>query len=138
MGGLEVEFGLVQVLLRGVEVGADLVAVHSWQDSAREPDASSGSYFWAAGWLLPTDPLFQEYWNKMREQPGWRSPTAEDRAEARRLMQEAGYEDGLNGLDFLVRDLAFYLAWVPIVQDMLKRELKIETTIRVAASGVWW
>jgi ABC-type transport system substrate-binding protein len=91
-----------------------------------------------AGWVLPTDPLFQEYWGKVQEQPGWRSPTAEDRAEARRLMQEAGYENGLKGLDFLVRDLAFYLAWVPIVQDMLKRELKIETTIRVAASGVWW
>jgi peptide/nickel transport system substrate-binding protein len=91
-----------------------------------------------AGWLLPTDPFFQQYWGKVQEQPGWRSPTAEDLAEARRLMKEAGYENGLKGLDFLVRDLAFYLTWVPIVQDMLKRELKIETTIRVAASGVWW
>jgi peptide/nickel transport system substrate-binding protein len=91
-----------------------------------------------AGWLLPTDPFFQAYWAKVQEQPGWRSPTAEDLAEARRLMQEAGYENGIKGLDFLVRDITLYLGWVPIVQDMLKRELKIETTIRVAASGVWW
>jgi ABC-type transport system substrate-binding protein len=23
----------------------------------------------SAGWVLPTDPLFQEYWAKMKEQP---------------------------------------------------------------------
>jgi ABC-type transport system substrate-binding protein len=89
-------------------------------------------------WLLSTDPLFEEYWSKVREQPGWRSPTAEDLAEARRLMKEAGYENGIKGLDFLIRDISFYLSWGPIVQDMLKRELKIETTIRQVASGVWW
>jgi ABC-type transport system substrate-binding protein len=91
-----------------------------------------------AGWLLPTDPFFQEYWGKVQEQPGWRSPTTEDLAEARRLMKEAGYENGIKGLDFLIRDISFYLSWGPIVQDMLKRELKIESTIRQVASGVWW
>jgi ABC-type transport system substrate-binding protein len=91
-----------------------------------------------AGWVLPTDPYFQEYWAKAREQPGWRSPTTEDLAEARRLMQEAGHEQGLKGLDFVVRDIPFQLAWAPIVQDILKRELKIESTIRPVASGVWY
>src|SRR6266849_687592 len=91
-----------------------------------------------AGWLLPTDPFFQAYWAKVQEQPGWRSPTVEDLAEARRLMKEAGYENGIKGLDFLMRDISFYLSWGPIVQDMLKRELKIESTIRQVASGVWW
>src|SRR5712691_5669480 len=91
-----------------------------------------------AGWLLPPDAFFQEYWAKVQEQPGWRSPTAEDLAEAKRLMQEAGYENGIKGLDFMVRDIPFQLAWAPIVQDMLKRELKIESTIRPVASGVWW
>jgi len=91
-----------------------------------------------AGWLLPTDPFFQEYWGKVQEQPGWRSPTTEDLAEARRLMKEAGYENGIKGLDFLIRDISFYLSWGPIVQDMLKRELKIESTIWQVASGVWW
>jgi peptide/nickel transport system substrate-binding protein len=91
-----------------------------------------------AGWVLPTDPYFQEYWAKAKEHPGWRSPTAEDRAEAKRLMQEAGYEQGLKGLDFVVRDIPFQLAWAPMVQDILKRELKIESTIRPVASGVWY
>jgi len=92
----------------------------------------------AAGWLLPTDSLFQEYWGRVREQPGWRSPTAEDRAEAKRLMQEAGYENGIKGLDFLVRDVTPHIATAPMVQDLLKRELKIESTIRQVASGVWY
>ena len=72
-----------------------------------------------AGWLLPTDPFFHAYWAQVQEQPGWRSPTAEDLAEARRLMQEAGYEHGLKGLDFVVRDITLYLGWVPIVQEAL-------------------
>ena len=91
-----------------------------------------------AGWVLPTDPYFQEYWPKAKEQPGWRSPTPADLAEAKRLMQEAGYAQGLKGLDFVVRDIPFQLAWAPIVQDILKRELKIESTIRPVASGVWY
>jgi peptide/nickel transport system substrate-binding protein len=91
-----------------------------------------------AGWLLPTDPFFKEYWEQVKEQPGWRSPTAEHRAEARRLMKEAGYEHGIKGLDFLIRDISFYVSWGPMVQDMLKRELKIDSNIRVVASGVWW
>jgi peptide/nickel transport system substrate-binding protein len=91
-----------------------------------------------AGWVLPTDPYFQEYWSKAKEQPGWRSPTAEDRAEAKRLMRDAGYEQGLKGLDFVARDIPFQLAWAPMVQDILKRELKIESTIRPVASGVWY
>src|SRR5437764_1143743 len=68
-----------------------------------------------AGWLLPTDPLFQAYWGRVKEQPGWRSPTVEDLAEARRLVQEAGYAQGIKGLDFVVRDIPFSLAWAPIV-----------------------
>src|SRR6266511_3481796 len=92
----------------------------------------------SAGWLLPTDLLFKEYWAKMKEQPGWRSPTAEDLAEAKRLMKEAGYENGIKGLDFLVRDVTPHIATAPMVQDVLKRELKIESTIRQVASGVWY
>jgi peptide/nickel transport system substrate-binding protein len=91
-----------------------------------------------AGWVLPTDPFFKEYWEKVKEQPGWRSPTAEDIAEAKRLMKEAGYEHGIKGLDFVVRDIPFQIAWAPIVQDILKRELKIESNIRQVASGVWY
>ncbi len=114
-------------------------AINLVLDKAALIDAVSDSVgLVRAGWLLPIDPFFQEYWAQVQEQPGWRSPTAEDLAEAKRLMQEAGYAQGIKGLDFMVRDIPFQLAWAPIVQDMLKRELKIESTIRPVASGVWY
>jgi hypothetical protein len=53
-------------------------------------------------------------------------------------MQEAGHENGIKGLDFLVRDVTPHIATAPMVQDVLKRELKIESTIRQVASGVWY
>ena len=91
------------------------------------------------GWILAPDSLFQEYWAKAQEQPGWRSPTAADLAEAKRLMQEAGYENGIKGLDFIVRQtITFLEAMAPVVQDVLKRELKIEANIRMVASGAWY
>ena len=114
-------------------------AINLVLDKAALIDAVSDSVgLVRGGWLLPTDPFFQEYWGRVKEQPGWRSPTAEDIAEAKRLLKEAGYEQGIKGLDFVVRDIPFQLAWAPMVQDVLKRELKIESTIRPVASGVWF
>src|SRR5215831_14719983 len=114
-------------------------AINLVLDKAALIDAVSDSVgLVRAGWLLPTDQFFQEYWGRVKEQPGWRSPTAEDLAEAKRLLKEAGYEQGIKGLDFVVRDIPFQLAWAPMVQDVLKRELKIESTIRPVASGVWF
>ena len=52
-----------------------------------------------SGWLMPTDPLFEDYWAEVKDLPGWRTPTEEDRAEARRLMEEAGYADGIHDLN---------------------------------------
>src|SRR2546428_4698736 len=46
-----------------------------------------------AGWLLPTDPSFQEYWAQVQEQPGWRSSTAGGPAEGRRRVREAPGEN---------------------------------------------
>ena len=40
--------------------------------------------------------------------------------------------------DFLVRDVTPHIATAPIVQDVLKRELKSESTIRQVASRVWY
>jgi len=114
-------------------------AINLVLDKAALIDAVSDSVgLVRGGWLLPTDPFFPEYWGRVKEQPGWRSPTAEDLAEAKRLLKEAGYEQGIKGLDFVVRDIPFQLAWAPMVQDVLKRELKIESTIRPVASGVWF
>ena len=90
----------------------------------------------AGGWLAPSDPLFKDYWEQVNDQPGWRSPTDDDIAEAKRLMAEAGYADGIKGVDFMVREaVAMWVAMSPVVQDILQRELGIETTLRNVASG---
>ena len=89
-----------------------------------------------AGWIPPADPLFDEYWAEAKDQPGWRPRTDEDIALAKSLMDEAGYADGIQGLDFMVREVVpWWVAWGPVVQDILSRQLNIESEIRMIASG---
>jgi len=96
-------------------------------------------YTTPGGWVLPTDPLFPDYWAEAKDQPGWRTPTEADLAEATRLMEEAGYGDGVTGVDFLVRSgFPFSEITTELIQDQLKRRLGIESKIRPIASGEWY
>ena len=88
------------------------------------------------GWVATTDPTFAEYWEQAKDQPGWRSPTDADIAEAKRLMKEAGFEDGFKDVDFMVRDSPHLNLWAPIIQDSFKRNLNIEINIRTVTRGV--
>ena len=88
------------------------------------------------GWVASTDPLFDEYWAEVKDQPGWRTPTDADIAEAKRLMEDAGYEDGFKNVDFMVRDSPNNNLWAPIIQDVFKRHLNIETDIRSTTRSV--
>ncbi|PYO18310.1 MAG: hypothetical protein DMD85_21660, partial [Candidatus Rokuibacteriota bacterium] len=47
--------------------------------------------------------------------------------EARRLMKEAGYANGIKNLDFVVRDIATFKLWAVAIQAMLKEHLNIES-----------
>jgi peptide/nickel transport system substrate-binding protein len=58
--------------------------------------------------------------------------------EARRLMKEAGYANGLKNLDFVVRDIATFKLWAVAIQAMLKENLNIESTLRVVQTSVWF
>jgi ABC-type transport system substrate-binding protein len=58
--------------------------------------------------------------------------------EARRLMKEAGYGNGLKGLDFVVRDIATFKLWAVAIQAMLKEHLNIECNLRVVQTSVWF
>src|SRR5215813_7388033 len=58
--------------------------------------------------------------------------------EARRLMQEAGYAQGLKGLDFVVRDVATFKLWAVAIQAMLKENLNIESNLRTVQTSVWF
>ena len=92
-----------------------------------------------AGWITPSDPLWDEWWATAKDQPGWRSPTAEDIELAKSLMVEAGYADGFGGVDFMVRNsVPWWVAWSPVIQDVLKRQLKIESKLRSIATGAFF
>ncbi|HEX3175673.1 MAG TPA: ABC transporter substrate-binding protein [Methylomirabilota bacterium] len=58
--------------------------------------------------------------------------------EARRLMKEAGYANGLRNLDFVVRDIASFKLWAVAIQAMLKEHLNIEANLRVVQTSVWF
>jgi len=58
--------------------------------------------------------------------------------EARRLLKEAGYGNGIRNLDFVVRDLPTFRLWSVAIQAMLKEHLNIETNLRVVQASVWF
>ncbi len=58
--------------------------------------------------------------------------------EARRLMQAAGYGQGLKGLDFVVRDIATFKLWAVAIQAMLKEHINVESNLRVVQTSVWF
>ena len=58
--------------------------------------------------------------------------------EARRLMKEAGYGNGLRNLDFVVRDIPTFKLWAVAIQAMLKEHLNIDSNLRVVQTSVWF
>src|SRR5262249_12142415 len=58
--------------------------------------------------------------------------------EARRLMKEAGYPQGIKGLDFVVRDIQTFKLWAVAIQAMLKENLNIECNLRTVQTSVWF
>jgi peptide/nickel transport system substrate-binding protein len=63
--------------------------------------------------------------------PGYRTDKTEDIATAKKLLADAGFPNGLQGVDFLSSSLAPHAEiMAPAFQDQLKRTLNIETKIR--------
>jgi ABC-type transport system substrate-binding protein len=58
--------------------------------------------------------------------------------EARRLMKDAGYGNGLKNLDFVVRDIATFKLWAVAIQAMLKEHINVESNLRVVQTSVWF
>ena len=58
--------------------------------------------------------------------------------EAQKLMKEAGYGQGLKGLDFVVREANTFKLWAVAIQAMLKETLNIECNLRVVQISQWF
>jgi peptide/nickel transport system substrate-binding protein len=70
--------------------------------------------------------------DKIAALPGYRADKTADIAQAKKLLADAGYADGIKGVDFLCASVAPHSQiMAPAIQDQLKRNLGIETTIRV-------
>ena len=66
------------------------------------------------------------------ETPGYREDKTEDIEMARQLLAEAGYPDGIQGVELLAASIAPHSELLaPAFQDQLKRALNIESEIRV-------
>lgn len=69
---------------------------------------------------------------------GYQPDTTASIKEARALMKAAGYEKGINGLDYLVREIASFKVWSQAIQAMLQQTLNVQTNIRTAVESVWF
>jgi peptide/nickel transport system substrate-binding protein len=58
--------------------------------------------------------------------------------EAKQLMAAAGYPNGINGLDFLVRDVPSFKLWAQAIQAMLQEGLNVQTNLRTTVESVWF
>jgi ABC-type transport system substrate-binding protein len=58
--------------------------------------------------------------------------------EARALMAAAGHAKGLEGLDYMVREIASFKLWSQAVQAMLKESLNIDCNLRTVVDSVWF
>lgn len=68
---------------------------------------------------------------KIAELPGYREDKSADIEEAKKLLSEAGYPDGIKDVELLAASGPQAELLATAFQDMLKRNLNIETTIRV-------
>jgi ABC-type transport system substrate-binding protein len=80
---------------------------------------------------VPRSNQFATPLEEIQTLPGYRPEKEEDIAEAKRLLEEAGYADGIPDVDFLCASVPGHSELLgPAIQDMLLRNLNIQTTIR--------
>ena len=85
----------------------------------------------STGWMPPGIGYNQSQ-DSILAQPGWRSTTAEDVEEAKRLLADAGYPDGIKDIDFICPNVGFASEFLcPAVQEQLARNLGVELNIRL-------
>jgi ABC-type oligopeptide transport system substrate-binding subunit len=89
------------------------------------------------GFVYPFHPMSTPR-AELEKKLGYQKDTKPAVQEARRLMKEAGYPNGLQNLDFVVRDIATFKLWAVAIQAMLKENLNIDSKLRVVQTSVWF
>jgi len=75
---------------------------------------------------------------ELKKRLGYQEDQANSLKEAKALMKAAGYEKGIQGLDFLVREVASFKLWAQAIQAMLQQTLNVQSNIRTAVESVWF
>lgn len=76
--------------------------------------------------------------DELAARPGYQADTTAAIGEARALLAEAGYADGIRGLDFLVREVASFKLWSQAIQAMLMQALGVQCNLRTVVESVWF
>ncbi len=116
-------------LRRAMHLGLDKhVLVEVVKDVA--PMLVGGFIYPFSEWATPSE--------EMSKRLGYQPDAKAAVQEARRLLAEAGYPNGIKGLDFMVRELAHHKLWSVAIQAMLKETLNIECNLRTVQTSVWF
>src|ERR1700736_4954080 len=75
---------------------------------------------------------------ELAERLGYQPDPAASIREARALLAAAGYPNGINDLDYMVRDIAIFKLWSQAIQAMLKEALNIQCNLRTVVESVWF
>jgi ABC-type transport system substrate-binding protein len=78
----------------------------------------------------PTEELFKRI--------GYQTDTGPALKEAKALLAAAGQANGMQGLDFLVRDVPTFKLWAQAIQAMLQEGLNIQCNLRTVVESVWF
>jgi peptide/nickel transport system substrate-binding protein len=76
--------------------------------------------------------------DQLEKRLGYQTDQTASIKEAKALMAAAGYANGVQGLDFLVRDVATFKLWAQAIQAMLQQTLTMECKLRTVVESVWF
>ncbi|MEJ0020380.1 MAG: ABC transporter substrate-binding protein [Acetobacteraceae bacterium] len=76
--------------------------------------------------------------DELVQRPGYQRDPAAAEKEAKSLMAAAGYPNGIQRLDYLIRDLASYRVWSQAIQAMLAQTLNVTCNLRNVVESVWF
>ncbi|TMJ62723.1 MAG: ABC transporter substrate-binding protein [Alphaproteobacteria bacterium] len=69
---------------------------------------------------------------------GYQTDSTAAAKEAKSLLTAAGHPNGIQGLDFLVRDVPTFKLWAQAIQAMLQETLNVQANLRTVVESVWF